>query len=132
MRYIFAILFILVTVHTSYAASVALRWDNPTTNTDSTPLTDLAGTEVYYRLGYTGTDVIVNAGNTSCYVINDIVEGPYYFRLKAYNTALIKSDFSNQVYKYISSNNYGTCLGNITIDNKNRSNITGGFGGGFQ
>lgn len=132
MRYILTVLFMLVTVHASLAASVALRWDNPTTNTDASSLTDLAGTEIYYRVYSAGTDIVINAGNTTCYVIDGIAAEGYYFRVKAYNAALIKSDFSNMVYKYISSNNYGTCLNNVTINNKNRSNITGGFGGGFQ
>lgn len=132
MRYILTILFILVSVHASLAASVALRWDNPTTNIDASPLTNLAGIEIYYRVYPAGTDIIINAGNTMCYVINGIAAGTYYFRAKAYNTALVKSGFSNQVYKYVSSSNQGTCLGNVTIEHKNRSDMTNGFGGGFQ
>ncbi len=33
---------------TAFAGTITLAWDAPTTNTDGTPLTDLAGYKIYY------------------------------------------------------------------------------------
>lgn len=78
------------------------------------------------------TLTVINAGNTTCYVINNISTDWHYFRVKAYNTSEMRSNYSNAVEKDILSNNSGTCLGNVNVEKTSGSNISGGFGGGFQ
>lgn len=43
----------------------SITWINPTTNTDGSPLTDLARIEIYWRLGVTGVETTVNHATTS-------------------------------------------------------------------
>ena len=99
---------------------VALTWDVPTTNTDGTPLTDLAGYELLVGTSphnYSSTINIAvgdrllsckDAGDnrdssnkiTKCsYTVAGLKQGDYYFVICAYNTSGNKSAYSNEVKK---------------------------------
>jgi hypothetical protein len=97
-----------------------LTWDVPTTNTDGTPLTDLAGYELSMGTSannYTRT-INIPAGDSllSCkdggynknssinsarcsYTVSGLQQGEYYFAISAYNAAGKKSIYSNEVKK---------------------------------
>ena len=83
-----------------------LCWDWPLTNTDGSPITDLAGAKLYWNSvsgGYTevkskdlgmGTP---NGTGSACYV-TDLPAGTYFFVATAYNTTRIESNaFSNEI-----------------------------------
>ncbi|HMK56661.1 MAG TPA: hypothetical protein VK448_08505 [Dissulfurispiraceae bacterium] len=80
--------------------SVALTWTAPTTNTDGSPLTDLAGYKIYYGTAPGNYSASLNVGNTTsasltlpqCGVTN-------YFAATAYDIAGIESTYSNEVAK---------------------------------
>lgn len=83
-------------------------WDWPITNTDGSPLTDLAGAKVYWSdisgkyLDITSKDIgmATSEGTTgACYVVTEPLNGKYYFSVTAYNTAKVESVFSNEVSK---------------------------------
>ena len=83
-------------------------WDWPITNTDGSPLTDLAGAKVYWSdisgkyLDITSKDIgmATTEGTTgACYVVTESLNGKYYFSVTAYNTAKVESVFSNEVSK---------------------------------
>lgn len=76
-----------------------LTWDAPTTNTDGTPLTDLAGYYVYYsQTSGAFTDAnrkdVGNVRNVSIRTVIGPLNGTYYFVVTAYNVAKIESEFS--------------------------------------
>lgn len=82
-----------ITVTQSAIGSLTLDWTAPTTNTDGTPLTDLAGYQIQY--GTTPTALtqsirVPNSGVTT-YVVNNLSPGTWYFALSAYNTAGVSS-----------------------------------------
>lgn len=77
--------------------SVTLTWDAPTTNTDGTPLTDLAGYIVYYGTSSNNYTNSVNIGNSTGAVISNLSPGTWYFAVTAYDTSGNKSSFSNEV-----------------------------------
>jgi hypothetical protein len=81
------------------AAQVQLQWDAPTTNTDGTPLTDLAGYELHFGQTSGNYASTVNVGNTTSFSLTSgLVEGQtYYFAVKAYDSSGNKSGFSNEV-----------------------------------
>jgi hypothetical protein len=85
---------------TAFASAITLAWDPPTTNTDGTPLTNLAGYKIYYGTtsgSYTNT---IDAGNVTASVVTDLVDGlAYYFAVTAYNSAGGESSFSNEISK---------------------------------
>ena len=49
-------------------ATAELSWNAPTTNTDGTPLTDLAGYKVYMSTSATGTYTLIGTATTTGYI----------------------------------------------------------------
>ncbi|RJQ55301.1 MAG: hypothetical protein C4526_03900 [Nitrospiraceae bacterium] len=78
-------------------STISLSWDAPATNSDGTPLTDLAGYKIYIGTSTGIYSEIVDAGNVSAYTIENLTPGVYYFVVVAYNTSGNESDFSNEV-----------------------------------
>jgi hypothetical protein len=81
--------------------SATLVWATPTTNTDGTPLTNLAGYKVYY--GTTpGVYTSVDVGNVNSYQVNNLTTGQkYYFTVTDYDSKGIESAYSSVVSKTI-------------------------------
>ena len=85
--------------------SVTLSWLPPTTNTNGTPLTNLAGYRIYYGTNassLTQSVQVTNPGIAS-YVIGNLSPATWYFSLVSYNSANIESPFSQVVSKTITS-----------------------------
>jgi hypothetical protein len=83
---------------------VGVTWTTPTTNTDLTPLTDLAGYKVYWTVGpgefvdVQSMDVKnVNSVEMSVLGLSTGVE--YCISVTAYNSILYESGYSNTVCK---------------------------------
>jgi hypothetical protein len=91
-------LFFALLIHTAtaWAVSVTLTWDPPTTNTDSTPLTALAGYKIYYGLAPGKYITSLNVGNVTQFQVNNLDDAvTHYFAVTAYNTSGYESDYSN-------------------------------------
>jgi hypothetical protein len=87
-----------VGLSTSQAGQAGLAWDAPTTNTDGTSLTDLAGYYVYYWQDAWEVPQSVDVGNQMTYTATNLTDGATYsFAVTAYNTAGTESAFSNQL-----------------------------------
>ena len=99
---------------------VILPWIVPDTNTDGTPLTDLAGYELYIGTSshrYSRKlkmpiedkalwcrEIIENTsplkhGRKCSYAVTGLLKGTYYFAATAYNSSGKKSVLSNEVIK---------------------------------
>src|ERR1700690_2896019 len=95
------------TVHYGKAVAggtITLDWDAPTTNTDGTPLTDLAGYKIYYGPTPGNYTTALDVGNVRTFAVNNLTEGlTYYFSVAAYNSARVESSFSNEVSKTLPS-----------------------------
>jgi hypothetical protein len=76
-----------------------LAWDAPTTNTDGSPLTDLAGYKIYYGTSSGNYTTIIDVGNVTTYFINNLVLGTYYFTVTTYNTSGVESAYANEIIK---------------------------------
>lgn len=77
--------------------SVSLQWQPPTTNTDASALTDLAGYHVYYGnspSSLTSRITVPNPG-IATYVVDNLPPGVWYFGIAAYNSRGSESDLSN-------------------------------------
>ena len=87
--------------HTQCSESdVTLSWDAPNTNTDGTPLTDLAGYRIYVGRATGVYDAgIIDVGNVLTITLTAFCEGTYYFVATAYDTEDNESDYSNEVSK---------------------------------
>ncbi|HEY6454240.1 MAG TPA: putative Ig domain-containing protein [Steroidobacteraceae bacterium] len=81
-------------------SSITLSWTEPTTDTDGSPLTNLASYIVYYGTAsqaYTNTIVVSNPDELS-YVVGSLVVGQtYYFAVKAVTSSGTQSGFSPEV-----------------------------------
>ena len=74
-----------------------MNWTPPTTNTDGTALTDLAGFRVLYGQSSSDLDqsvVIDNPGLTS-YTVGNLAAGQWFFAVRAVNSVGMESDSSN-------------------------------------
>ncbi len=81
--------------------SATLAWSAPTTNTDGTPLTDLAGYKVYYGTSSGNYTQSINIGNVTTYTVSNLSPGTYYFSVTSYDSSGIESTYSNEVSKTI-------------------------------
>jgi hypothetical protein len=113
-------------IHSSraFAGSATLSWNAPTTHTDGTPFTDLAGYKLYYGTssGNYSTAVSLNSTATTTQV-NNLTDGlTYYFAVTAYDSSGIESTYSNEVSKslpagaqyVLTTSKAGTGTGTIT------------------
>jgi Putative Ig domain len=90
-----------LTVRAVATGSATLSWIPPTTNTDESPLTDLAGYKVYWGPAadaFPNSVTLTNPGLTT-YVVTDLVPGTYFFAATALNSSgaeSVRSDPARQ------------------------------------
>lgn len=92
-----------IAVQQAANGSATLSWNAPTTRTDGSPLTNLAGYRLRYGNSsgnYPNTINITNPGLTS-YVVNNLASGTWFFVLAAYDSAGLESSNTNPVSKTI-------------------------------
>jgi hypothetical protein len=83
--------------------SVTLSWTPPTTNSDGSPLVDLAGYRIVYGTAsrsYTQSLTIGSPAVASA-SIEGLAQGTWFFAVKAYTAAGVESDLSNEASKTI-------------------------------
>lgn len=82
------------------AATITLTWDAPTENMDGTPLTDLAGFNVYYGTASGIYGAPIDVGNVTQTVVDlgPVESVTYYFVVTAYDdkTPYNESGYSNE------------------------------------
>ena len=86
------------------AGTADVSWTPPTTNTDGSTLTDLAGYNIYYGTNPNALNQkvqVTNIGVTN-YVISGLATGTWYFAVTAYSSAGTESSLSNLASKTIS------------------------------
>ena len=86
------------------SSTATLSWEAPTSNTNGSPLMDLAGYRIYY--GISATDLSHTVDITSIgmqtYVIDDLGPGTWYFAITAVTSSGSESTPSNIVTKTVS------------------------------
>jgi hypothetical protein len=83
--------------------SAVLTWTPPTSNTDGSALTDLAGYRIVYGVSasqLTQTIQVTNAG-ASAYVIENLAPGTYYFAVRSYSSSGAESANSSVAAKVV-------------------------------
>jgi hypothetical protein len=83
--------------------SATISWLAPTTNTDGTPLTNLAGFYIHYGANKSALNkrIVINTVGVSNYVVDNLSSGTYYFSVSSYTTTGVESDLSKIVSKTI-------------------------------
>lgn len=85
------------------SGTATLSWTAPTTNTDGSALTNLAGYHIYYGTSpstLSTTIDVANAGTTN-YSVTGLASGTWYFAVNAYTTGGADSVLSNTSTKTI-------------------------------
>jgi hypothetical protein len=101
---------------TAHAAQMQLAWDASTTNTDGTPLTDLAGYKVYYGQASRQYDVSVDAGLSTTAMLSGLAPWrTYYVAVTTYNTSAQESDFSKEISTVIPSDDFSLTASPTTV-----------------
>ena len=104
----------------TYAGQASLSLTAPATNTDGTPLTDLAGYNIYYGTASGDYTQTINVGNVANYTVSNLAAGTYYFVATAYDSAGNQSAYSDVVSASIASqatltvSDSGTGSGTVT------------------
>ena len=87
----------------SGSGNAALSWTAPTTNTDGSVLTDLAGYRIYYGSSPTAlTSAVTVSNGVTSYVIEGLTTGTWYFEVVSYTSTGAESAPSNIASKTIS------------------------------
>ena len=93
---------------TNAYSQVTLSWTPPTQNSDGSPLTDLAGYNVYYGTSSGNYTSTINVGNVTTYTFTTLAAGTYYLAVTAYDTSGNQSVYSGEVVKTEGGNISGT------------------------
>ena len=88
-------------------SAITLNWTAPTTNTDGSPLTDLAGYRLYYGISSGSYSYYIPLDAVTTYTFTSLDNGTYYFVVTAVNAAGVESNSSNQVSRTETAN--GSC-----------------------
>lgn len=77
--------------------TASLSWTAPTTNTNGSALTDLAGYHIYYGRSPSSMTTAVTVANPAAtsYRIGNLPRGTWYFAMEAYTTGGMDSALSN-------------------------------------
>lgn len=83
--------------------SATLSWQAPTTNSNGTALTDLAGYHIHYGTSASSLNQTIDVPNpgTSTYTVTGLTAGTWYFAITAYTTSGLESSLSNEGSKTI-------------------------------
>jgi len=92
------------TAQSAGGQTATLFWEAPTSNTNGSPLTDLAGYRIYY--GSNPRELVqtvqISSTGLQTYVIDDLAPGTWYFAVMAIARNGAESTLSNIVVKTIS------------------------------
>lgn len=82
---------------------MSLSWTPPRTNTDGSPLTNLAGYRVYWgtQRGSYPNSVTLNDAGLASHIINNLAPATWYSVVTAVNSSGVESAFSNVASKTI-------------------------------
>jgi len=78
------------------SGSATLTWTAPTTNTDGSALTDLAGYHIYYGNSPSALSTMIDiaSAGTLSYTVSSLASGTWYFAISAYTTSGLQSALS--------------------------------------
>ncbi len=87
----------------STAGTATLSWAPPTTNTDGTPITDLAGYTIDFGASPSALNQSINitTPSSTTYTVQNLTAGTWYFAVAAYTSSGSQSALSNIVSKTI-------------------------------
>ena len=99
MKIISAMLIVLMFTGVCYPIDKTMMWQAPTTNEDGSPLTDLAGYQVYSGMASGQYGAPIDVKNVTSYKFTFPDDGKrHYAVVTAYDTSGNESKFSNEIF----------------------------------
>jgi hypothetical protein len=94
-----------ITVTDTAFGSMTLSWLAPTQNSDGTPLTDLAGYNIYFGLSQDdySNKVHIDNPSISTYMVENLLPNTYYVVATSLNSLDVESTYSNVAVKAVTS-----------------------------
>ena len=94
-----------IAVTNSALGSMTLAWTAPTENTDGTPLTNLAGYNIYFgrSQGVYTNQIRIDNPSISTYLVENLLPDTYYIVASSFNALGVESAFSNVAVKTVTS-----------------------------
>jgi hypothetical protein len=85
-----------ISVTAAAAESVTLSWTPPSTNSNGTPVSELAGYRIYYGTSAASlsTVITVNGADDTTQVIKKLASGTWYFAVTSFNSDKVESALS--------------------------------------
>lgn len=80
--------------------SITINWTPPTQNTDNTPV-NLNGYRIYFGTSPGTYTSSVTVGVQSSYTLRQMLPGPYYFNVKAFNSVGAESPASPEMFVFV-------------------------------
>ena len=92
-----------ITVSENALGAMTVSWTAPTSNSDGSTLTDLAGFKIYYgtEQGNYTSIVDVNNPSISSYMIENLLPDTYYVVSTSVNTSGVESIYSNETVRTV-------------------------------
>ena len=83
----------------SKSAAVGLQWEPPTQNSDSSPLTNLAGYHIYYGTSAAALSNQIDVANPgiASFVVDNLAPGTWYFTVAGYNSSGVEGERSDVI-----------------------------------
>lgn len=94
-----------ITVTEVALGSMTLNWTAPTENTNGSPLTDLAGYNIYYGQspGSYSNQIRIDNSSINTYLVENLVPDTYYVVATSFNSLGIESTFSNEATQTVTT-----------------------------
>jgi peptidoglycan hydrolase-like protein with peptidoglycan-binding domain len=95
-----SVLISLLSVQNAFpTTAIALSWIAPSTNTDGTPLNNIAGYKIYYGKSSGTYTNSIDVGYVNSSTISNLPDGIYYLAATVYDTLGRESAYSNEVIR---------------------------------
>lgn len=101
----------------AYAGEATISWQAPTTDSDGSELTDLAGYKLYYGTTTGDYTQSVDVGSMTTYTVTGLTDGEtYYFAATSYDTSGNESGYSNEASKFLADSTAPVISG-VSVEN---------------
>jgi hypothetical protein len=95
-----SVLISLLSVQNAFpTTAIALHWMAPTSNTDGSPLNNLAGFKIHYGTSSGTYTNSIDVGYADSYTLSNLPDATYYIAATDYDSLGRESDYSNEVIR---------------------------------
>lgn len=106
------------------AGDATLSWSAPTTYTNGSAMSDLAGFRVHYGSSPGSYAQQLDVGKVTTHKVSNLANGTWYFAVTAYNASGSESAYSSEVSKSVLNDTTGPVISGVYSDKAGPDTIT--------